>query len=202
MASIFSLPDQHDSIDAKIVAGLERLSQTFRFLMWEKGKEFGLTPIQMQCLVFIKYHEEEFCRGSLLAREFEVTPVTISQALKTLTEKGYISRKSSTDDARIQTLYLTPAGRKITLRVEGWANELTDHIALLSAQKKEEALGFILQLIESLYNQGVMTSARQCTTCRFFRPDGKESFYCKLLEKKLQKRDLRIDCPEHEPIID
>lgn len=201
MASIFSLPDQHDDTNSKIVAGLERISQVLRYLMWERGKEYGLTPIQMQCLIFIKYHDEEFCRGSQMAREFEVTPVTISQAVRTLTDKGLLDKKPSAEDARIQTLFLTSEGKKVTRKIDSWANEVLDHVQQLSPDEKETALAFILKLIESMYERGVVTTARQCTTCRFFRPDGDDSFYCKLLEKKLLLENLRIDCPEHEPDV-
>lgn len=199
MASIFALPYQHDDIDAKIVAGLERISHVLRYLMWEKGKEFGLTPIQMQCLIFIKYHEDRYCRGSQLAKEFEVTPVTISQAVRTLSAKGLIDRRPSEDDARIHTLYLTPDGKKLTNQIDGWANEIAGLVEHLTDNEKKAALSFILTLINSLYERGVMTTARQCTTCRFFRPDGEDAFYCKLLEKKLVLENMRIDCPEHEP---
>ncbi len=200
MKSVFDPATQHEHIDYKIIAGLDRISQALRYLMWENGKKHGFTPIQMQCLIFLRFHDEARNRTGVLAREFDVTPTTISQAIKTLTAKGYVERKPLPDDARIQTLRLTPAGEKACAHIDGWANGLLTHLDAFSAQERENAFQFILQLIASLQRAGVISTSRQCTTCRFFRPDGKpdSTFYCKLLERRLESTELRLDCPEHE----
>ena len=69
MTSVFDLATQHQDVSSKIVVGLERLAQTFRVLLWEEAKEHALSPIQIQFLVYLRYHPPEFCRVSLLAKE-------------------------------------------------------------------------------------------------------------------------------------
>ena len=90
MASIFDPNAQHDQVRFKIIAGLDRISQALRSMMWEQGKTLGLTPIQMQCLVFLNYHSDKKRRAGQLAREFDVTPATVSQAISILIKKGFI----------------------------------------------------------------------------------------------------------------
>jgi hypothetical protein len=52
MPSIFDVKKQHHDVDSKIAAALERLSQAFRVLLWEKNKDYNLSPIQIQLLVY------------------------------------------------------------------------------------------------------------------------------------------------------
>lgn len=57
-------------------------------------------------------------------------------------------------------------------------------------------------LIARLHAAGVITVARMCVTCRFFRKDQHDDsstpHHCNLLDMPLKRRDLRLDCPEHE----
>jgi hypothetical protein len=61
---------------------------------------------------------------------------------------------------------------------------------------------FLMDLIGSLQKSGLITVARMCVTCRFFRPDahpGESSpHHCALLNVALSGSDLRADCPEHK----
>jgi hypothetical protein len=54
--SIFNPSEQERSISSKIVVGLERVSEVFKVLLWEKAKLVGLSPIQIQILFFVAYH--------------------------------------------------------------------------------------------------------------------------------------------------
>lgn len=54
--------------------------------------------------------------------------------------------------------------------------------------------------IARLHDAGVITVNRSCLTCRHYQPPGPRSrARCLLLARPLPDRDLRVDCPEHEP---
>lgn len=199
MDSIFAPDAQHNNTRFKIIAGLDRIAQALRAQMWACGKAYGLTPIQLQCLVFIRHHDAAKRRTSHLAREFDVTPATISQAIRTLLQKGYLTRQKLDSDARVQILNLSAAGEKLCEEIDSWANALLPHLDGLSAEQAPVVLRFLMDFIASLHSAGAISVARQCTTCRFFKatPDT-GTFYCKLLERDMSTTDLRIDCPEHE----
>lgn len=57
--SPFDLSHQNLTVDSKIVAALERISQAFRVLLWNESKELSLSPIQIQVLIFLLYHSDE-----------------------------------------------------------------------------------------------------------------------------------------------
>ena len=82
--SVFNPDFQQKDISSKLVAGLERISEVFKVLLWEKAKQVSLSPIQIQILIFIAYHKQELCNVSHLAREFNITKPTVSDAIKIL----------------------------------------------------------------------------------------------------------------------
>ncbi|RYG42943.1 MAG: MarR family transcriptional regulator, partial [Chitinophagaceae bacterium] len=46
--SPFNIDEQNSSNDALITAALERISESFRLLLWTQAKEYGLSPVQVQ----------------------------------------------------------------------------------------------------------------------------------------------------------
>ena len=71
-------PENHlVNIDAKIVASLEKISEVFRVLLWAEAKEHRVSPIQLQLLIFLKYHSMRF-KFSLL--NLVTIAVTLSMA--------------------------------------------------------------------------------------------------------------------------
>ena len=57
--SAFDLEHQNSSIESKIIASLERVSQAFRVLLWNESKEHSLSPIQVQVLIFLLHHSDQ-----------------------------------------------------------------------------------------------------------------------------------------------
>ena len=88
--SIFNTKFQQNSITSKIVVGLERISEAFKGILWEHAKVIGLSPTQIQILIFIAYHKTKLCNVSHLAKEFNITKPTVSDAVRVLNNKKYI----------------------------------------------------------------------------------------------------------------
>lgn len=200
--SVFDPAFQHGDVDKKIVAALERLSQVFRRLLQEKAQERDLSPIQARFLIHLLHHDVALRRVSQLAREFGLTQATVSDAVASLEAKGLLDRERWPDDRRIITLRLTREGERVATELSSWANPLAEHMRGFPAEEKEAVIRFLMGLITSLQRSGVISVARMCVTCKFFRPDvhpGSEApHHCALLDTPLAGSDLRIDCPEHE----
>ncbi len=193
-----------DKLDAKIVSALERLSHVLRTLLWEEAGESRLSPIQIQSLLYLRSHDEKLCRVNQLAEEFGLTPATMSDAVSSLEAKGLLTRKPWPQDKRVFTLRLTAKGRRSAEKLARWSDVLTKQLERFAPEEKEQALKFLLKLIESLYRAGIITVARICLTCRFFRPNAHKNarapHHCALMDKPLAESDLRVDCPEHERV--
>ena len=105
--STFDLEYQNSSIESKIVASLERVSQAFRVLLWNESKEFSVSPIQVQVLIFLLHHSDEKRKVSYLADEFNMTKATISETIKTLEQKQLIKKEYEPQDTRSYIIHLT-----------------------------------------------------------------------------------------------
>lgn len=205
--SVFNPSSQHQDVDAKIVAALERLGQVFQVLLRGKAEESNLSPIQIRIMVHLLFHPAGFCHVGDLARQFDLTYATVSDAVSTLAGKGLVSKEPDPDDRRARVLRLTDEGEDMTSELSGWAGTvqrvLKNHLGGHSDAEKVIVMRFLMDLIAELQEEGVITVARMCKTCRFFgknwHPEDPEApHHCKLLEKPLKLHDLRIDCPEHE----
>jgi DNA-binding MarR family transcriptional regulator len=200
--SVFEPSSQHGDVDKKIVASLERLSQVLRILLRWEAQERGLSPIQAQFLVHLLHHGVALRRVSQLAREFDLTRATVSDAVDSLEKKGLIRREPWPHDKRVTTLRLTLTGEHTAQELAAWANVVEEHLKDRSPEEKEAVMRFLMGLIGSLQKSGLITVARMCVTCRFFRPEAhpgdSSSHHCALLDVPLSGSDLRADCPEHK----
>ena len=197
--SVFNLEEQNRKLDYKIVAGLERLSQAFRMLLWEKAKEHALSPIQIQLLIFIEHHSVEKTTISYLAQEFNFTKPTISDAIKVLEQKQLLQKMTDSHDTRSYTIQLTEAGKKIVTATEDFTNPVMDVIAEASPDEKLVLWDNLTRLISRLNQTGVIRIQRTCFKCRYFS-NTEEVPFCNLLNQPLYKVDIRMDCGEFEPV--
>jgi DNA-binding MarR family transcriptional regulator len=132
LESIFDPSGQHDNVDARIVATLERLSQVFRVRLREEARQRNLSPIQAQFLIYLLHHDVELRRVSQLAREFDLTQATVSDAVASLETKGFVRREQWPDDRRVVTLRLTAGGEKLATTLSNWADPIREHLERFS----------------------------------------------------------------------
>ncbi len=188
-------------LEAKIVAALERLGHVLRKLLWEEGTKNGLTPIQIQTLLYLQTHPPRRARVGQLAQEFSVTPATVSDAVRALEEKGLVERRPDPEDGRGVVLHLTPVGEAQAKKLARWSQAFQQRVRELPEADQVAAYHVLLKLVEGLYRAGVITVARICRTCWFFRPNAHPGspapHHCALMDLPLAEKDLRIDCPEH-----
>ncbi|MBL7711026.1 MAG: MarR family transcriptional regulator [Chitinophagaceae bacterium] len=194
--SVFDPEEQNKQPDSKIVAGFERLSQVFRTLLWDQAKAQQLSPIQVQLLIFIRYHGADKNNVSYLAREFGVTKPTISDAVKVLEEKKLVRRVADQADSRRYSLLLSPAGKKVVASSENFTVPFSDWLAQRGQKEKEALWQSLSGLIAALNENGTISIQRHCFNCTHYRKKGGAHF-CSLLDAPLHSNDLRIDCPEH-----
>ena len=123
-ASIFNPAQQAGNVSSKVVAALERLSEAFRVLLWNEAKQYGLSPIQIQVLIFLQHYPEEKRTVTYLASYFNMTKATISDAVKSLESKKLLIRKAMANDSRSHTLHLVKDGKTLAAKVERFAQPM------------------------------------------------------------------------------
>lgn len=196
-SSLFNPKQQEQDISSKIVAGLERISEVFKVLLWEKAKVVGLSPIQIQILIFIAFHKQDLCNVSHLAKEFNVTKPTVSDAIRILDKKSLVTKDFSSSDSRSYSLQLTESGKKLVAEVYDFAKPLKKQLDGFTQSELESLFSTISELIYKLNHSGMLTVQRTCYGCRFHKKNSGID-YCNLLQKDLKKNEIRLDCPDFE----
>lgn len=196
--SIFDLDFQNTSVESKIIASLERISQAFRVLLWQESTEYSLSPIQVQVLIFLLNHSEEKRKVSYLADEFNMTKATISDTIKSLEQKKLIKKKTDSQDTRSFVINLTAKGENIAKKTSLFAQQLLTPLEKLHDEDKQNLLLSLIEIIRHLNETEIITIQRMCFTCTYYKnsEDGKKHF-CKLLNQQLKITDLRVDCPDY-----
>ena len=193
--SLFDPSNQNADLSAKIVAGLERISEAFKVLLWDQSKNTGLSPIQIQMMIFMAFHGEEFNSVSQLSEEFNLTKATISDAVRVLEKKELIKKIPSPTDGRAYNISLTAKGKEVVQKTMHFADPVKKIIDAMDFVQKEETYQTISQLIYQLHRKGVISVQRTCMACRFYEKKRRYG-YCNFLNMELRERDIRIDCPE------
>lgn len=195
--SVFNPNQQAKDVSSKIVAGLERISEVFKVLLWEKAKMVGLSPIQIQMLIFIAFHKQELCKVSHLAKEFNITKPTVSDAIKVLDKKKMIIKDFSSPDSRSYTIRLSTLGESIVAETNDFADPLKTMVDGFEQTELNDLFTTISELINKLNHQGILAVQRSCYGCKFYQKN-ETTDYCNLLEKELLNQDIRLDCQEYE----
>ena len=195
MANPFDLNHQNQHLESKIIVALERVSEAFRVLLWQRGQALKLSPIQIQILIFCKFHTAEKCKVGYLAQEFNVDKSTISDSVKTLEQKQLIEKITAPEDGRSYTIYLTKEGAALALEVASFALPFEKPIEQLSEIQKEVLLLSLLELIHKLQQVGIISLQRMCLVCQHHHKD-EQGHFCTLLGMRLNTADLRVDCPD------
>ena len=195
--SVFNIKQQETDLSSKIVVGLERISEAFKVLLWEHAKTIGLSPIQIQILIFVAHHKQLYCNVSHLAKEFNVTKPTISDAVKVLVKKMFINKEYSSEDSRSYSIFLTQKGKDCVSQIETFANPIRSQLIKLPSDELEELYQSITTLIYGLNKSGYLSVQRMCYACEFYERTS-DAHFCNFLNTNLSPTEIRVDCPEFE----
>lgn len=198
MTSANSSPSE---VPAKIVDALDRIARGLRSHRQSVASRVGLTPLQLELLQTIAESPPPRPVIGLLAKELEVTQPTVSDSLLALERKGHVVRRRSGTDQRRTTVELTDSGRELAGEVQRAGEILRTSVAALAGPDQEAVLDILLSLIANLLDAGIIQVARTCRTCRFYEHHNGPDARCALLQIPLAPAALRVNCPEHEPLL-
>ena len=197
--------NKNQNLDRSIVLALERVSQVFRTLLWDYGKKKKLSPIQIQFLVHISAHSKKYSSVSEMARTFNLTAATVSDAIKSLEKKGLVQKIVSRRDGRKFPISLTKEGLTMANHLANWYSPMLDHIQNFPNETREAVLIFLLKLVESLKENQLLEEIKTCLSCRYLanQSDAKNNqiTYCLLRKVSLNIGELRLNCPNFNASI-
>ena len=185
-------------LDRKVLAAVERLGRALRAARQHLATRHELSLLGLSVVETLA--DGPTRRVGDLAAELDVSQPTVSDAVTTLDKRGLIARDRDPDDLRSTLVTLTRDGAAVAAAI---ATELRPILAARSGSTAERAttLRVLLGEIARLQHAGIITVNRSCLTCRHYQPPGTRTrARCLLLDTTLRDHDLRVDCPEHQPV--
>ncbi|MFN8576393.1 MAG: MarR family transcriptional regulator [Candidatus Sericytochromatia bacterium] len=183
------------NIDNKIFESLERIGESFRLMLTNQNKDYKLSNIQIQILIYLISHKKEFCTLTHLSKNFSITKASLSDSVKSLETKNYIIKEKSENDSRIYRIVLTESGLEMAKKLSDFSENIVSLISKIPDNNKKLILDSLLGIIHGLFVQELISIERMCFNCLYFAPSESNSDnYCKLLNKKLSKitkKDLK-----------
>lgn len=198
MSNLNKIQDDDKEINTKIVAGLEKISQAFKVILWNENKKYGLSPIQLQIIVFLLSHNEEFRTISNLANEFNTTKASISDSVKLLEKKGFVYKEKNKNDSRVSTITLTEKSINIAKEISKFSEVIANTVDKISPEKKVILLESLLEIIHELFNQNIISIQRMCFTCCYYNKSEDNNYFCSIMSKEIKSLNLEVDCNEYK----
>ncbi|QSE96340.1 MarR family winged helix-turn-helix transcriptional regulator [Fulvivirga lutea] len=200
MKNIFDLDHQSNNVSAKVYASLEKIHDLIKGYQWETAKNYKLSPLQLNILLFIEHHDKSLCKPAQLAKEFMVSKPTITETLHTLIKKKLVVKEKDKIDTRSSFIRLTKEGEKLNKELNKYPNVLVNAIQQLKNDDQENLLKSNLLLLNQLVSTEKVIPERNCFTCFHYVGNKDDTHKCSLLKKQLETKNLRVDCPEHSTV--
>lgn len=171
-------------------------------LAYAEGGQAGLTPTQWMALRYFARANRFSRTVSAFADYHATTRGTVSQTVKTLTERGYLDRRRSESDGRSVRFDLTEKGRDVIA-----ADPLSRLIGVIDNLPPAALQGLAVQI------SGIAGSLSEvlgrpgfgpCRRCRFLDEDrrcaeGSLSARCRYVGERLEAKDLSGLCVNYLP---
>jgi DNA-binding MarR family transcriptional regulator len=195
-------PKDRLPIPVQLAAGFEKIGLALKSRTWRREGQAGLGPLQRQVLTLLRSKPDQSAQVSAIAQELVVRLPTASEAVATLERKRLVKRYRSHRDGRIVNVELTPRGARACAPAVGIPNQLAAATSALSSVEQVALLKGLMKVIRTLQQQGEISVARMCVSCRFFRPhqhdDAAQPHHCDYVNAPIGDHNLRLDCLEYE----
>jgi DNA-binding MarR family transcriptional regulator len=197
---IFDPQQRKQNRAASLSMALFRLAQAIKTINQEESEAVGLSPVQIQALLFIHHTRNDMATVGNFAAAIGASHVTAVKILNGLVNKGLINKIPSSADRRVTLLGLTIEGSFNIDKLNQWGNTLERVVQSLQEPILEHLEAGLGAIISSLQQQGHLVVAEPCLGCVHFQPNivqGESLHFCGLIQKYLTHEASLKECPEH-----
>ncbi|MFN3741212.1 MAG: MarR family winged helix-turn-helix transcriptional regulator [Anaerolineales bacterium] len=198
-------PKHRNTLGGRITIALYRISQAIDRLFRERGKLVGLSPTQIQSLLFLKYARPGVRTIGGLADRLGATYATSSDVADALERKQLIKRTPLPEDQRVVTLRLTPKGEDEAGMLEDVLDEIEAAVNALPEAEQVALLRATQAIVRHLQRAGYVKVYEMCWNCQFFQKDAhpddpRGPHHCAFVDAPLSDPNTYLECPDFVPI--
>jgi len=197
--AVFDQAHRSESLSARIALTLIENGMAAQANKTNAARSEGLPTLQASLLIHLQTFNGQGSTVGVLADRMQLTPPTISDSMKALVRKGYLTRQKSEEDGRVAFFHLTRRGSELADRLKNWADPIEDSIRGLTREQQLDLLGTLTRVLRDQVVEGFNPAEAMCASCDNFQivPDDGTRFYCERQERTLTLEELLTDCPNH-----
>ncbi|MGE3875677.1 MAG: MarR family winged helix-turn-helix transcriptional regulator [Parvibaculaceae bacterium] len=114
------------SLRREFLSTLIETSRHLRHFVDRRAQRLGLTGAQLRLLS--KLRRKEGATQAELASAMEMRPISLSGLVDKLAQQGLVERRADQNDRRLNRLYLTPGGRELAWKIDGFREEVAQDV--------------------------------------------------------------------------
>ncbi|WP_409178928.1 MarR family winged helix-turn-helix transcriptional regulator [Brevibacillus fortis] len=197
---MFDPQQRKENRSARIMMALFRMSQAIKKVTQAESDEQGLSPVQIQALLFTLYTRSDASSIGNFAKAIGTSHVTAVKIINGLVTKGHITKVAKKEDRRVTLLQLTAKGKEVASSLEKWGHTLEEALHSIPDEILEDFEIGLGSVITAMQRRGYLVVAEPCLGCMHFRPntgDSNAPHYCAFMEKYLTHEASLKECPEH-----
>ena len=199
--AVFNQSHRSESLPARIALTLIENGMATQANRTISARGEGLPTLQDSLLIHMNTFNGNGSTVGVLADMMQLTPPTISDSMKALVRKGFLTRQKSEEDGRVAYFHLTEKGGDLAGRLESWADPIEESIRGLTRKHQLDLLGALTRVLRDQVDAGFTPAEAMCVSCGYFKSISEEGhrFYCERLDELISLEDLCTDCPDHIP---
>jgi len=178
---------------------VERLSNLLRNEVRREGGEDDLQPVQLEALHYLSLCNRYSDTPMGVTEYLGQTKGTVSQTLKVLEKKGFLTKHADKNDRRITHLKVSNRGEQV-LEKSIPPPLFTQACEHLSARSKTQIVTGLKELLQAVQRSNGMRSFGVCRTCRYNQNNGGGGYFCGLTKEPLSQSDVQLICREYENV--
>ncbi len=176
---------------------IERLSNLLRNEMRCEGMVHGLQPVQLEALQYLSMCNRYSDTPMAVTEYLGQTKGTVSQSLKILEEKGFLTKHGDKDDKRIIHMKVSVTGKQLLKKII--PPPLFAHACEnLNEQSETQIVTNLRELLQAVQRSNEMKYFGVCRTCRYNQKKKEGRFFCDLTKEALSQGDVQLICREYQ----
>ena len=172
----------------------ERLASLLKQESKDAATKAGLQQVQYDALVYLSLCNRYSDTPIAVTEYLGLTKGTVSQTLKWLSEKGYLTKERDAQDKRLVHLKLTADGKRLVANTTP-PPEFSELISNQSKSVQELLTSLLKQLLVEYQDKTDRQGFGQCRQCVYNRTT-ERGFRCSLTSESLEEEETQLICRE------
>lgn len=181
--------------NSNLYALIERIANLLRTEIRKAGIDLGLQPVHLQALSYLAKCNRYSDTPAAVTDFLGATKGTVSQTLKVLEKKAYITKITDPGDKRVQHLQVSQSGLEVLASClpPSAFNKAGDMIDEMDAN---QLVDLLTRMLREMQKANQSKTFGVCKTCHFYRT-GETRNWCGLTKEELSPSDSEKICREH-----